>query len=102
MAQSIIGAPEFKMREPEYEMQTWDQISYRRTERAGRGHGPNQGIEQLEVFAKHGAIPEENVLGQKFPGISSALYRYEERRAGMTSWTRPSATAGQANSWNAI
>jgi len=54
-------------------------------------------IEQLEVFAKHGAIPEENVLGQKF--LVSAVLFTDTRKAGRT---RPSATAGQANSWNAI
>ena len=30
-------------------------------------------IKNLEVFAKHGVFPEENVLGQKFV-ISAALY----------------------------
>ena len=54
-------------------------------------------IEQLEVFAKHGAIPEENVLGQKF--LVSAVLFTDTRKAGRN---RPSATAGQANSWNAI
>lgn len=37
-------------------------------------------IENLEVYARHGAIPEENVLGQKFI-ISSVLY-VDTRSAG--------------------
>ena len=64
-------------------------------------------IEQLEVFAKHGAIPEENVLGQKF--LVSCILYVNTRKAGKTddleasvNYGRPSATAGQANSWNAI
>lgn len=39
-------------------------------------------IKRLEVFAKHGAIPEENVLGQKFL-ISVGLY-CDLREAGLT------------------
>lgn len=39
-------------------------------------------IENLEVFAKHGVFPEENVLGQKFL-VSAALYT-DTRRAGKT------------------
>lgn len=39
-------------------------------------------IKRLEVFAKHGVIPEENVLGQKFI-ISATLY-CDTRKAGMT------------------
>jgi dihydroneopterin aldolase/2-amino-4-hydroxy-6-hydroxymethyldihydropteridine diphosphokinase len=39
-------------------------------------------IKNLEVFAKHGLIPEENVLGQKFV-ISAALF-IDLRNAGMT------------------
>ncbi len=39
-------------------------------------------IKRLEVFAHHGAIPEENVLGQKFL-ISAELY-CDLRRAGQT------------------
>lgn len=30
-------------------------------------------IQNLEVFAKHGAFPEENILGQKF-FVSVTLY----------------------------
>lgn len=39
-------------------------------------------IKRLEVFARHGAIPEENVLGQKFL-ISAGLY-CDLREAGLT------------------
>lgn len=39
-------------------------------------------IKDLEVFAKHGAFPEENVLGQKFL-ISAVLYT-DTRKAGKT------------------
>ena len=37
-------------------------------------------IEQLEVFAKHGAIPEEKCTGTEVSGIGSALHRYEKGR----------------------
>lgn len=39
-------------------------------------------IQNLEVFAKHGVFPEENVLGQKFV-VSAVLYT-DTRRAGQT------------------
>ena len=39
-------------------------------------------IKNLEVFAKHGVFPEENVLGQKFV-ISAVLYA-STREAGKT------------------
>jgi dihydroneopterin aldolase/2-amino-4-hydroxy-6-hydroxymethyldihydropteridine diphosphokinase len=39
-------------------------------------------IKRLEVFAKHGAIPEENILGQKFL-ISLELF-FDVRKAGQT------------------
>lgn len=39
-------------------------------------------IRNLEIFAKHGVFPEENVLGQKFV-VSATLYT-STRRAGMT------------------
>jgi len=39
-------------------------------------------IKQLEVFAKHGVLPEENTLGQKFL-ISAVLY-CDTKRAGRT------------------
>ena len=37
-------------------------------------------IKNLEVFAKHGVFPEENVLGQKFV-VSAVLYT-DTREAG--------------------
>ena len=39
-------------------------------------------IEDLEVYAKHGVFPEENVLGQKFR-VSVTLYT-DTKNAGMT------------------
>ncbi len=39
-------------------------------------------IENLEVFAKHGVFPEENVLGQKF--LISAVLHTDTRSAGKT------------------
>lgn len=39
-------------------------------------------IQDLEIFAKHGVFPEENVLGQKFL-ISAVLYT-DTRKAGKT------------------
>ena len=39
-------------------------------------------IRNLEVFAKHGVYPEENVLGQKFM-LSADLYT-DTRPAGMS------------------
>ncbi|MEF9946338.1 MAG: 2-amino-4-hydroxy-6-hydroxymethyldihydropteridine diphosphokinase [Lachnospiraceae bacterium] len=39
-------------------------------------------IQNLEVFAKHGVFPEENVLGQKFI-VSATLYT-DTRKAGKT------------------
>lgn len=39
-------------------------------------------IKRLEVFARHGALPEENVLGQKFL-ISATLY-CSTRKAGLS------------------
>lgn len=39
-------------------------------------------IQNLEVFAKHGVFPEENVLGQKF--IVSAVLYTDTRKAGKT------------------
>ena len=49
-------------------------------------------IEQLEVFAKHGAIPEENVLGQKFL-VSADLYT-DVRKAGCTDELEESTDYG--------
>lgn len=39
-------------------------------------------IKRLEVFAKHGALPEENVLGQKF--LITAVLHCDTRKAGMS------------------
>lgn len=39
-------------------------------------------IENLQVFAKHGVFPEENVLGQKF--LISAILYTDTRKAGKT------------------
>lgn len=39
-------------------------------------------IKNLEVFAKHGVFPEENVLGQKF--VISATLHTDTRRAGLS------------------
>ncbi len=39
-------------------------------------------IKNLEVFAKHGVFPEENVLGQKF--VITAILHTDTRKAGMT------------------
>lgn len=39
-------------------------------------------IKNLEVFAKHGVFPEENVLGQKF--VISAILYTSTRQAGLT------------------
>ena len=39
-------------------------------------------IKNLEIFAKHGVFPEENVLGQKF--IVSAVLYTSTREAGQT------------------
>ena len=39
-------------------------------------------IQNLEVFARHGVFPEENVLGQKFI-VTATLYT-DTRKAGKT------------------
>ena len=39
-------------------------------------------IKNLEIFAKHGVFPEENILGQKFV-VSATLYT-STRQAGQT------------------
>ena len=63
-------------------------------------------IEQLEVFAKHGAIPEENVLGQKF--LVSCILYVDTRKEGKTDDLEASVNYGtishliKENSWNAI
>jgi len=53
--------------------------SYRKQKGSGQDMDQIR-IEQLEVFAKHGAIPEENVLGQKF--LVSAVLFTDTRKAG--------------------
>ena len=39
-------------------------------------------IKRLEVFARHGVLPEENALGQKF--LISAVMYCDTRRAGIS------------------
>lgn len=39
-------------------------------------------IKRLEIFAKHGALPEENVLGQKF--LISAVLHCNTKKAGIS------------------
>lgn len=50
-------------------------------------------IENLEVFAKHGVFPEENVLGQKFL-VSAVLYT-DTREAGRTDNLKTSIHYGE-------
>lgn len=50
-------------------------------------------IENLEVYARHGAIPEENVLGQKFI-ISSVLY-VDARSAGRSDQLEETISYGR-------
>ena len=56
----------------------------RRKERSfvngGKGLMDKIRIQDLEIFAKHGALPEENVLGQKF--LVSAVLYLDTRAAG--------------------
>ena len=52
-------------------------------------------IKNLEVFAKHGALPEENVLGQKFL-LSATLYT-DTRKAGQTDDLKASIHYGQVS-----
>lgn len=52
-------------------------------------------IEQLEVFAKHGAIPEENVLGQKF--LVSAVLHTDTRKAGRSDQLDQTISYGRAS-----
>lgn len=51
-------------------------------EAEGRNYMDKIKIQNLEVFAKHGVFPEENVLGQKF--IVSAVLYTDTRKAGQT------------------
>lgn len=52
-------------------------------------------IENLEIFAKHGVFPEENVLGQKFV-ISVTLYT-DTRKAGLTDELAKSIHYGEVS-----
>lgn len=52
-------------------------------------------IQNLEVFAKHGVFPEENVLGQKFV-ISAVLYT-STRKAGITDELAYSVNYGEVS-----
>ena len=52
-------------------------------------------IENLEVFAKHGVFPEENVLGQKF--LVSATMFTDTRRAGLTDELTASIHYGEVS-----
>ena len=52
-------------------------------------------IHNLEVFAKHGVFPEENVLGQKFV-ISAVLYT-STRKAGVTDELTYSVNYGEVS-----
>ncbi len=54
-------------------------------------------IKKLEVFAKHGVMPEENVLGQKFV-ISASLY-CDTRKAGKTDDLAESVNYAQVAEW---
>ena len=54
-------------------------------------------IKNLEVFAKHGVFPEENVLGQKFV-ISAVLYT-TTREAGKTDDLTKSIHYGEISHW---
>jgi len=52
-------------------------------------------IKNLEVFAKHGVFPEENILGQKF--IISATLHTDIRKAGLTDNLQKSIHYGEAS-----
>ena len=52
-------------------------------------------IKNLEVFAKHGVFPEENVLGQKFL-VSATMYT-DTRRAGITDELTASIHYGEVS-----
>lgn len=67
-------------------------------------------IQNLEVFAKHGVYPEENVLGQKF--LISVVLHTSTRKAGMTDDLLFSVNYGEvchfindyltSNTWNLL
>lgn len=52
-------------------------------------------IKKLEVFAKHGVYPEENVLGQKF--VISAVLHTSTRKAGVTDNLEYSVNYGEVS-----
>ena len=52
-------------------------------------------IQNLEVFAKHGVFPEENVLGQKF--VLSAILYTDTRKAGLTDSLEDSTHYGEVS-----
>ena len=54
-------------------------------------------IDNLEVFAKHGVFPEENVLGQKFL-ISLVLYT-DTRKAGLSDDLNASINYGKVSAF---
>ena len=70
--------------------------SYRKQKGSGQDMDQIR-IEQLEVFAKHGAIPEENVLGQKFI-VSATLYT-DTRKAGKTDELTASIHYGEVSAF---
>lgn len=52
-------------------------------------------IHRLEIFAKHGVYPEENVLGQKF--VISAVLHTSTRKAGITDDLEYSVNYGEVS-----
>jgi len=52
-------------------------------------------IKNLEVFAKHGVFPEENILGQKF--IISAVLHTNVRKAGLSDDLQKSIHYGETS-----
>ena len=54
-------------------------------------------IDNLEVFAKHGVFPEENVLGQKF--LVSAVLHTDTRPAGRSDELTASIHYGEVSAF---
>lgn len=52
-------------------------------------------IKNLEIYAKHGVFPEENVLGQKF--VISAILHTSTRKAGVTDQLESSVHYGEVS-----
>ena len=52
-------------------------------------------IDGLEVFAKHGVFPEENILGQKF--VISVIMYTDTRKAGITDELEYSVNYGEVS-----